>query len=302
MADEPTPKPQAEDDDFLKGIITSLRNPHIPTAGQNLPTQYQPRNGHEKHTYKLICLAKDLMIHDEDLDPKKKSHRRSHSLSHLNDETPPPTNGPLKDLLQKPENTPISPVSYKDFDNPTNLVNDPTATAAAEPSKPTPGPRNYRPEYRYYLTEAQDFDYETMLAIFSVCKGYGDAYILPLIDLLPDALYAIQTIKSSLNAEERKNKTNKEWELAQLFYILLEGDLCCLFLEQREASGLRGSAEVRECIQKAEEERENEAKTGTPKRSLIRRILGLPPKKPRRPLTEEEIRRTEEIIMAIRII
>lgn len=35
--------------------------------------------------------------------------------------------------------------------------------------------------------------------------------------------------------------------------------LVCLFLEQREASGLRYSAEIRECIQRAEVGREKAA-------------------------------------------
>ncbi|KAK6510388.1 hypothetical protein TWF506_009498 [Arthrobotrys conoides] len=304
MADPSIPKPSIEGDAIISGT-TSLRHPDLPVVGDKLPWQYQSRNNRENYTYKLICLDRDLIIYDDESTSKSKRHSYRKSLYQLkpNDEKPQisttttTTPTPAETDVQKPEKNPIT-AAYKDFDNPTALVNDPIS----ELSKMSTKPRSYRPTYRYFLREAQDFDYGDMLAIFSVCKSYDEDYIRPLTELMPDALFAIQTIKSSLNADEVKNGTNKEWELAQLFYFMVEGGHACLFLEQREASGLRGLAEFRECIQQAEDDREKTEQQVTAERSLIRKLLRLPPKKPKRPLTEEEIRRTEEIIMAIRII
>ncbi|KAK6335265.1 hypothetical protein TWF718_010699 [Orbilia javanica] len=308
MADPPASKPPADGDNYFYRS-TSLRHPDLPSVGDDLPWQYQSHSNREQYTYKLICLDRNLIVYEDESDTSNKDlhlKSQSQSQSQPNDEKPQipntaaaPTTS-LNDHQERPENIPISTTSYKDLDNPTALVNDPTQ----EPSTPEPTPKNYRPTYRYFLTEAQDFDHGDMLAIFSVCRSYDESYIRPIIELMPDALFAIQTIKASLNADERRNGTNKEWELAHLFYFLVDGGIACLFLERREASGLRNSTEIRECIKNAEVERD---KTETEeqvvkKRSLMRRVLRLPPKKPRRPPTEEEIRRTEEIIMAIRII
>ncbi|KAF3086323.1 hypothetical protein TWF594_004624 [Orbilia oligospora] len=312
MADPSVPEPPAEGDNILHRSNNFLRHPDLPIAGGDLPWQYQDHSNREKYTYKLICLDKDLIIYDDDSTTATKFKRNSFCRSQYQtktnddnkddggDEKPQisSTNASGNDP-QKSENNPMQSAPYKDFDNPTALIKCPIS----ELSKIATRPRNYRPTYRYFLREAQDFDYGDMLAIFSVCRSYDDDYIRPIMELMPDALFAIQTIKASLNANEIKNGTNKEWEMAQLFYFMVEGGHACLFLERREASRLRISAEIREFIQQEPEDGEGKMERQvTPKRSLIRKLLRLPPKKPKRPLTEEEIRRTEEIIMAIRII
>ncbi|KAF3182338.1 hypothetical protein TWF788_006253 [Orbilia oligospora] len=316
LRDPSVPEPPAEGDNIPHKSNNSLRHPDLPIAGGELPRQYQDHNHREQYTYKLICLDKDLIIYDDDSTTattkfKRNSFRRSqYQIKVNNDNNDDDGGGNEKPQIgstnasgndpRKPENNPIQSATYKDFDNPTALINDPIS----ELSKIATRPRNYRPTYRYFLREAQDLDYGDMLAIFSVCRSYDDDYIRPIMELMPDALFAIQTIKASLNADEMKNGTNKEWEMAQLFYFMVEGGHACLFLERREASRLRISAEIEEFIQhEPEDGREGKVERQvTPKRSLIRKLLRLPPKKPKRPLTEEEIRRTEEIIMAIRII
>ncbi|KAK6529236.1 hypothetical protein TWF281_008417 [Arthrobotrys megalospora] len=293
MAETP---PLVEEDNLLRRS-TSLRHPDVPVPGDKVPWQYQNRADPSKYTYKLICLGKDLIVYD-DSEPESEKKTTCKSKPKNTKPKTPTTDDPGS--LQTKEKIQMASANYKDFDNPAANLSDPPTL---DPQNPAPKLKNYKPTYRYYLTEAQDFDYGTMLAIFSVCRSHDEACIRPIMELMPDALFAIQTIKESLNAEERKNGTKKEWELAQLFYFLVDGGLACLFLEQREASGLRGLVEVRECIQaEADAEEQQEKKVIARKPSVIRRLLGLPPKKPRKLPTEEDIRRMEEIIMAIRII
>ncbi|KAK6353765.1 hypothetical protein TWF730_008192 [Orbilia blumenaviensis] len=281
---------------------TSLLHPDVPIAGQNLPPQYQKCPDSTHNTYKLICLRK-LPVDDNDKNPrtesKGKDSKKSQSRMNSRDDKPSKPTFTTKTRL-KPENTPISSTSYRDLDNPTVLVNDPTTK---ECLKPTPKSQECGPQHRYYLTEALDFDYQDMLNICSVCSSYREASVHTIMELMPDAIFAIQTIRASLNDDERRKGSRKEWEMAHPFYYMLEGERACLFLERRKASGLRNCAEVRRCILHAAVEREKEdKKLDSQKPSAIRKFFRLPPKKSRKRLTEEEIRRTEEMIMAIRLI